>query len=107
MFRLCLDLATRSLLPKEDVPGLNAKTRRNLGLRLPWLFDAGLLPESFRELSTCIKDDGNDGAHVGSLNESDADDLLDFTVAMLERMYTEPERLRLARERREARRVAH
>jgi hypothetical protein len=58
-----------------------------------------------RELSTCIKDDGNDGAHAGTLKRSDADDLLDFIVAMLERMYTEPERLRLAKERKEARRT--
>ena len=30
MFRLCVDLATRSRLPEKDVPGLNATTRRNL-----------------------------------------------------------------------------
>jgi hypothetical protein len=34
MFRLCVDLATRSKLPKKDVAGLNAAIRRNLGLRL-------------------------------------------------------------------------
>ena len=48
MFRLCVDLATRSMLPdpKEEIAGLNAKTRRDLGLRLPWLFDNGKLPEN-------------------------------------------------------------
>jgi hypothetical protein len=106
MFRLCVDLATRSMLPAKDIPEPNAATRRNLGLRLPWLISKGYLPESLRELSTCIKDDGNDGAHVGSLTEADADDLLDFTVALLERMFTEPERLRVAKERRDARRSA-
>lgn len=104
MFRLCVDKATRSMLPREDVDGLNAKIRRNLGLRLPWLLDHKVLPEALRELSTCIKDDGNDGAHDGSLSKEDADDLLDFTIALLERLYTEPERLRLASERRAARR---
>jgi hypothetical protein len=104
MFRLCVDLATRSLLPKEDTTGLNAKTRRDLGLRLPWLFQSGLLPEAMRELSTCIKEDGNDGAHAGTLSEADAADLLDFSGALLERIYTEPERLRQAKLRREARR---
>jgi hypothetical protein len=44
MFRLAIDLATRSMLPEEDVEGLNKKARRDLGLRLPWLFDHGLLP---------------------------------------------------------------
>jgi len=51
MFRLCVDLATRPLLPKEEVKGLNAKTRRDLGLRLPWLFDNDKLPPGLRELS--------------------------------------------------------
>lgn len=104
MFRLCVDLATRPKLPKEEVAGLHAKTRRDLGLRLPWLFDNGFLPADLRELSSCIKDDGNDGAHTGTLKKTDAEDLLDFTVALLERMYTEPERLRLAKERRADRR---
>lgn len=104
MFRLCVDLATKSFLPEKDENGLNSKIRRNLGLRLPWLFDHSLLPEALRELSTCVKEDGNDGAHAGTLEEADAEDLLDFTTALLERIYTEPERLRLAKERREKRR---
>lgn len=104
MFRLCIDKATRAMLPNEDLNGLNSKIRRNLGLRLPWLLDKGVLPEALRELSTCIKDDGNDGAHDGSLSKEDAEDLLDFTFALLERLYTEPARLRVANERRIARR---
>jgi hypothetical protein len=108
MFRLCIDLATRRLLPGEDegAAGLNAKTRRDLGLRLPWLFDSGRLPDALRDLSLCVKEDGNDGAHQGTLTTQDATDLLDFTVVLLERMFTEPEKLRLAKERRDARRAA-
>jgi hypothetical protein len=105
MFRLCVDVATRGLLPKEDTPGLNSKVRRDLGLRLPWLFSNKILPEALHELSSCIKEDGNDGAHAGTLSEEDARDLLDFTVALLERLYTEPERLRLAKQRRDKRRA--
>lgn len=105
MFRLCVDLATRSMLPIDETQGLNAKTRRDLGLRLPWLFETGRLPDSLKDLSSCIKEDGNDGAHAGNLKKSDADDLLDFTSVLLERIYTEPERLRLAKERRDARRA--
>lgn len=104
MFRLCVDIATRQMLPEADEQGLNAKIRRNLGLRLPWLFDTGRLPEALRDLSSCVKENGNDGAHEGTLSKEDADDLLDFTTALLERMYTEPERLRLAKVRRDARR---
>ena len=104
MFRLCIDLVTKTLLPEEPTEGLNRATRRNLGLRLPWLFDNGRLPEGLRQLSTCLKEDGNDGAHAGNLEKEDAEDLLDFTVVLLERLYTEPERLRLAEERRLQRR---
>ena len=105
MFRLCIDLATRPLLPDGQARGLNSTVRRNLGLRLPWLFDNGHLPEDLRELSTCIQQDGNDGAHAGTLTTEDAEDLRDFAVALLERMYTEPEKLRLAKDRRAARRA--
>jgi hypothetical protein len=104
MFRLCIDLATRAMLPEGDAEGLNAKTRRDLGLRLPWLFDNGVLPEALRELSACIKEDGNDGAHQGTLGEEDAGDILDFTYVLLERLYTEPKRIEIAKERRTARR---
>jgi hypothetical protein len=105
MFRLCVDMATRNLLPQQDTNGLNAAIRRSLGLRIPWLLDNKLLPETLRELSTCIQQDGNDGAHAGTLQKAEAEDLLDFTTALLERLFTEPERLRLAKQRRDARRA--
>jgi len=108
MFRLCVDLATRPLLPTpEDTtkPQPNAKQRRDLGLRLPWLFDNGLLPSEFQELAGCIKEDGNDGAHVGNLTKADAEDLVDFTTRLLDRLVSEPEKLKLAKERRATRRV--
>ena len=104
MFRLCIDIVTRQMLPEEDEHDLNARNRRNLGLRLPWLFDHGSLPESLRELSTCVWEYGNDGAHAGTLTSEDAEDLLDFTCLLLERIYTEPARLRLAEARRHERR---
>lgn len=104
MFRLCVDLATRGLLPDDDHSGLNKAIRRSLGLRLDWMFNNGLLPESLRELSRSVKEDGNDGAHAGTLTREDAEDLLDFTVLLLERLYTEPERLRIAQVRRLQRR---
>lgn len=105
MFRVCLDLATRAMLPADETAGLNAKTRRDLGLRLPWLFENGKLPEGLRDLSTCVREDANDGAHTGTLQKEDAEDLLDFTSSLLERIYTEPERLKLAKVRRQARRT--
>jgi Domain of unknown function (DUF4145) len=108
MFRLCVDLVTRPLLPDPEdktKPQPNAKQRRDLGLRLPWLFDNGLLPSELGELAGCIKEDGNDGAHVGNLTKADAEDLVDFTTRLLDRLVSEPERLKLAKERRIERRA--
>lgn len=104
MFRLCIDLATRPLLPEGEVEGLNHRTRRDLGLRLPWLFSNGHLPPALEDLSACVREDGNDAAHQGTLTPEDAADLLDFTCLLLERMYSEPERLRQAQLRRQSRR---
>lgn len=106
MFRLCLDMATKSFMPEENDNGLNSKIRRSLGLRLVWLFDTGVIPRSLEDLAACVKEDGNDGAHEGTLTKADAEDLLDFTVALLQRLYTEPATLKLAQERRAARRQA-
>lgn len=72
MFRLCVDIATRSILPEGDAEGLNSKVRRNLGFRLPWLFQHSHLPSALQELSTCVKEDVNDGAHEGTLKKADA-----------------------------------
>ena len=106
MFRLCVDHATVALLPEANEDGLNAAIRRSLGLRLQWLFDHGRLPQALRDLSHAVKEDGNDGAHAGILTAQDAEDLLDFTIALLERLYTEPKRIELAIARRAARRGA-
>lgn len=102
MFRLCLDLGTKPLLPKAAA-GLNPSTRRNLGARLSWLFEKKKLPENLRDLSTCIKDDGNEGAHEGTLSKADAENTFDFTFSLLERLYTEPKKLEIAKQRRKSR----
>lgn len=75
------------------------------GLRLPWLFKNGLLPRDLEQLAACVREDGNDGAHAGTLKKPDAEDLLDFTTALLERMFTEPAKLKAAKERRDQRRL--
>jgi hypothetical protein len=100
MFRLAIDLATRPMLPPDTDTSISRKERRDLGLRLPWLFKSGRLPLALQELSVAVREDGNDGAHQGTLTEDDAQDLLDFATLLLERIFTEPERLRLAAARR-------
>ena len=107
MLRLCLDLASRPLLPdpsKSEVLQPDERQRRELGRRLGWLFQQGLVPVELKGLATCVREDGNDGAHAGNLSKEDASDLLDFTVAFLERLITEPKKLELAEARRKERR---
>ncbi|MFP1741811.1 DUF4145 domain-containing protein [Lonsdalea quercina] len=99
MFRLCLDYATKNLLPAEGNDP-NNKIRRSLGLRMDWLFDNELLPTSLRELAECVKNDGNDGAHEGILEKDEAIDLEEFSFMLLERIFTEKERLAIAKRRR-------
>jgi hypothetical protein len=104
MFRLAINLATKPLLPKEQIEGLTRRKKRDLGPRVEWLMENGKIAKDLFDLSECIREDGNDGAHDGTLTKEDADDLLDFTVALFERMFTEPQRLELAKERRAQRR---
>jgi hypothetical protein len=104
MFRLCIDLATKPMLPQMDEEGLTQNIRRSLGLRLKWLFENNKLPMALKELAQCIKEDGNDGAHKGSLAKEDAEDIQDFTKILLERLFTEIKRIEIAEERRKIRR---
>ncbi|WP_146037262.1 DUF4145 domain-containing protein [Novosphingobium guangzhouense] len=105
MFRLVLDMTTKSLLPSTDQEGgPNRAQRTRLYDRLAWLFETGRLPAPLREIADCVREDGNDAAHDGSLAKIDAEDLLDFSRVLLERVYTEPQRLIEARARREDRR---
>ncbi len=106
MYRLCLDLATKPLLPPESESKPDSYTRRNLKPRLKWLFDAGKLPPEIEPFSDCIREDGNDGAHDGSIGPADAEDVNVFTRLVLERLYTFPKKLELAQTRRTTRRTS-
>jgi hypothetical protein len=89
MFRLVVDLTTRPLLPPEggDAPGLTSKVRRDLGLRLPWLFDNGLLPRE-RTTTTAPTPAPSRGKTPWTSKISPS--------PLLERVFTERERLKLA-----------
>lgn len=105
MLRASIDIATKGLLPKENVDGLSDNIRRSLARRLKWLFQSNKLQKDLEGLAACVKDDGNDAAHSTTLGKEDAVDLLEFTVALLERIYTEPQKVRLAEQRRKERRA--
>lgn len=108
MFRLCVDLVTKPLLPnvsQADVPQPTKYQRFNLKARVEWLLEHHKLPSELADIIDNLREDGNDGAHAGTLNSDDVDDVADFANLLLQRIYTHPERLRIARERREQRRA--
>lgn len=104
MFRLCLDITTKNLLDQNTNLTATANDKKTINTRLHWLFTNNILPINLKDLSRCIKDDGNDAAHDGSLSKEDAADLLDFSYILLERVYTEPARIQNAHQRRLSRR---
>lgn len=104
MFRLCLDITTKKIIDNHSNENPTANDKKTIHSRLKWIFENEILPSDLEDLSRGIKDDGNDAAHDGSLNKDDAEDLLDFTYILLERVYTEPERVKIAAQRRVARR---
>ena len=101
MFRATIEVTTKKLLDaNNELP----KTKENLAQRLEYLFDKKLIPLGLKDLSTCIRKDGNDAVHAVSLTKIDADDLLDFTTELLVSLYTQPKKIQLAEERRNKRR---
>ncbi|HAV5431180.1 TPA: DUF4145 domain-containing protein [Acinetobacter baumannii] len=104
MFRLCLDIVTKELVELNDHFGPSREDKKTIHNRLNWIFKNRILNTGLEELSRCIKDDGNDGAHDGNIGKDEADDLFDFTYELLEQVYTQPERIRLAQVRRQERR---
>jgi hypothetical protein len=104
MFRLAIDRATQNLIPTEGQQP-NKFEREKLGPRIKWLFEHKYIPDDLNQLATTIQQDGNDAAHIGNITEVEALDLMDFTYALFERLYTQPEKIRLAEARRIARRT--
>ena len=94
MFRLCLDLATKPL-----------HAEKNLKRRLDRLFESNKLPEDLKELSHCIREDGNAGVHDGIITLNDANDIMDFCDILLTKLYTEPAKIKAAQKRQEERRA--
>lgn len=88
----------------NDAPNINKHQRHVLAARLAWLFENNKLQAELAPLSNCIREDGKDGVHDGTLKQADAMDLQDFARVLLERIYTEPEKLKLAEARRQKRR---
>jgi hypothetical protein len=112
MFRKVLDASTRlrigvepQSVPKGDPNYISFKEAKDLRLRLDWLFERNKLPAELKELVSCVHQDGNDAAHSAeTIGQEAALDLQDFTVSILETLYTTPGRIAANIERRDTRR---
>jgi hypothetical protein len=105
MFRKIVDQISKDKMSAAEVQPPDNRTRFNLKPRLMWLFANNLLPTDIEALADAIREDGNDGVHNAPLSKDDALDVQDFTVELLERLYTVPGRLQAAEERRAQRRA--
>ncbi len=105
MFRTCLDLASKDKIQGVNEKDITKPQRENMAARIEWLFDNKKLPENLKDLADCIRHDGNDGAHDGTLGKDEADDLLDFTIQILEHFYTQPAKAEESRRRRAERKA--
>ena len=105
MFRKIVDQISKDKMnAAPGGPPADKRARFNLKPRLEWLFQNGLLPKEVEALADSIREDGNDGVHNAPLGEADALDVQDFTIELLEALYTLPGRLKEAEARRAARR---
>ena len=89
MFRLCLDLATK------DAPG------HVLADRLGAVCKQRQFSPELWDLAWVLREEGNAAAHDGSLHREAVEDLQVFADRFLTQLYTEPTKVRAARERRE------
>ncbi len=105
MFRTCLDLASKDKIQGVNEPDITKHQKENMAARIDWLFEKKKLPDNLKELADCIRQDGNDGAHDGTLGKDEADDLLDFTIQILEHFYTQPAKAEESRRRRAERKA--
>ena len=100
MFRACLDLTTKDKLEKKY-------HRNSLLKRIDYFFEDGKLSNDLEELANCIRKDGNDGVHDATLKKDDSFEILNFTVMLLEEIYTTPEKIKQAKEKRDKRKAKH
>ncbi|CAI3956558.1 unnamed protein product [Commensalibacter communis] len=89
MLRLCLDTVTRDLLTEE------ADKKKSLYNRINTLFNTRIFSERLHVFAEQIRLDGNTALHEGLINTNDLEDLFDFTIFLLEDLYTYRKRMNL------------
>ena len=101
-YRLVLDKVAKAEV--ERLASSESGNLKTIHKRVEWLAEKQHFPHTLKQLADCIRLDGNDAAHEGTLTNIDAEELADFTTEFLIRVYTDPKRLELAEQRRQERR---
>lgn len=104
MLRLCLDVTTKELLAQYNTEVNENKRIDTLANRVTFLFEKQVIPNDLKALIDNIRLDGNDAVHEGSTEREEAEDLLDFSELLLERIYTMKKQIEIAQARRLTRR---
>ena len=104
MFRASIEQALKDSFADELAKA--PKKLFTLYSKVKYLSDCGFLSETLVELADCIREDGNDAVHECNVDANTAEDMQEFCVLMLSKLYTEPAKLQLAKERRKQRRNA-
>lgn len=94
MLRLCLETVIKDLLKT------NEEQERKLFDGIKTLSEKNIISKKIYNFAEEIRSDGNYAAHKGEMSLENLEDLFDFTIALLEDVYTQPKKLELSRERR-------
>lgn len=94
MLRLCLETIIKDLLKTNQEP----EKKLSDGIKI--LSEKNLISKRIQDFANEIRFDGNYAAHEGKMDQENLQDLFDFTIALLEDVYTQPKKLELSRERR-------
>lgn len=94
MLRLCLEKVIKNLLKT------NEEQERKLFDGIKTLSEKNIISKKIYNFAEEIRSDGNYAAHEGEMSLENLEDLFDFTIALLEDVYTQPKKLELSRERR-------
>ena len=107
MFRSCIDLTTKQIIQKKIPNEYDRLKKLDLKRRLKELFNTNYLDVNLEGLARCIREDGNDAVHEVTLLKEDAEDLQDFAERLIISVFTIPENIRRAEQRRDKRRSSN
>ncbi|CAI3953176.1 DUF4145 domain-containing protein [Commensalibacter papalotli (ex Botero et al. 2024)] len=96
MLRLCLETVIKDLLKTNN----EQKQKVYLSDGIKNLSEKNLISKRIQYFANEIRFDGNYAAHEGKMDQENLQDLFDFTIALLEDVYTQPKKIELSQERR-------